>query len=76
MFKDIKILNDEEKNMILIFFLSLGKFDVFNQTKQLNSQKEELNKLYSNAEQEAKKYAPLYLKLGIIFGLAIALILL
>ena len=76
LFNDIKILNNEKKNMILIFFLSLGKFDVFNQTKQLDNQKEELNKLYSNAEQEAKKYAPLYLKLGIIFGLAIALILL
>ena len=76
LFKDLKILSEEEKNMIFIFFLSLGKFDVINQTKQLEGQKEEINKFYKNAEQEAKKFGPLYLKLGIIIGLGVALILL
>ncbi|MDD4815811.1 MAG: hypothetical protein PHQ62_01555 [Clostridia bacterium] len=76
LFKDIKILNNEEKNVINIFFLSLGKFDVINQTKQLQGQKEQLNLLYKTAEQEAKKFAPLYLKMGIIAGLLLALLLL
>ena len=76
LFKDIKILNTEEKNIINIFFLSLGKLDVINQTKQLQGQKEQLNLLYKTAEQEEKKFAPLYLKMGIIAGLLLALLLL
>ena len=42
LFKDIKILKDEEKNIIHLFFVGLGKLDVINQTKQLDSQKIEL----------------------------------
>lgn len=73
-FEGIKILNDDEKNVVCMFLKTLGKFDAFNQTKQLASQKQELNLLYKSAEEEAKKYAPLYIKLGIIAGLVVALI--
>lgn len=74
LFKDIKILNDEEKNVICMFFKSLGKLDVYNQTKQLTNQKEEISKLHKVVEEEAKKYAPLYLKIGIILGLIVVLL--
>ncbi|MDD3397563.1 MAG: stage III sporulation protein AB [Clostridia bacterium] len=75
LFKDIKILNDEEKNILNLFFLSLGKLDVLNQIKQLEAQKEQLKQFYLKAEKDAQKYVPLYMKLGIIFGLTIAIIL-
>lgn len=76
LFKNIKILNEEEKNILNLFFLSLGKLDVANQIKQLDGQKEQIKSFYLKAEQEAQKYGPLYMKLGIILGLTIALILL
>jgi len=74
LFKDMKILNEEEKNILNLFFFSLGKLDVANQIKQLKGQKEQIKQFYLKAEQEAQKYVPLYMKLGIIFGLAFALI--
>lgn len=74
LFKNIKILNDDEKNILLIFFKSLGKFDTYNQTNQLENQKNEIASLHKTAEEESKKYTPLYMKLGIILALVVALI--
>lgn len=74
LFTGIKILNDEEKAFLEIFFKSLGKFDALNQTSQLENQKAELFNFYKKADEEAKKYAPLYSKLGVIVGLVIALL--
>ena len=74
MFVGIKILHEEEKSFLEIFFKTLGKFDAINQTSQLENQKVELGMLYKKADEEAKKYAPLYSKLGIIVGLVIALV--
>lgn len=74
LFKNIKILNDDEKNIILLFTKTLGKFDVPRQSQQLTSQKEELSALYKKADEEAKKFGGLYIKLGVILGLVIALI--
>lgn len=74
LFCNIKILSNDEKQLLILFLTSLGKFDVFNQSKQLENQEKELELLRKNAEDEAKKYGPLYLKLGVILGLAIALI--
>ncbi|MDD2227408.1 MAG: stage III sporulation protein AB [Clostridia bacterium] len=74
LFREIKILNSEEKNILNLFFMSLGKLDVSNQIKQLENQKEQIKRYYQKADEEAKKYVPLYMKLGIIFGLLLALI--
>lgn len=74
-FKDIKILKDEEKNVILNFLLELGKLDVFNQTKQIENSKFRFKEILEGCNEEKKKYGNLYLKLGIILGLLIALIL-
>lgn len=74
-FKDIKILKDGEKNVILNFLLELGKLDVFNQTKQIENSKLRFKEILEGCNEEKKKYGNLYLKLGIILGLLIALIL-
>lgn len=76
LFKGIKILSQEEKNIIMSYFQSLGKFDVLNQSKQIESEISDLRAFQKNAEIEEKKYASLYFKIGIILGLAIALVLL
>ncbi|MBQ4535494.1 MAG: stage III sporulation protein AB [Clostridia bacterium] len=73
-FEGIKILNDDEKDVIILFLKSLGKFDAYNQTQQLQSQRKQINNFFQSAEEQQKKYAPLYLKLGIIAGLTFALV--
>lgn len=74
LFCGVKILNEEEKAFLEIFFKTLGKFDAFNQTSQLENQKLELFNFYKKADEEAKKYAPLFSKLGVIVGLVVALL--
>ncbi len=74
-FKDVKILKDEEKHIMLNFFTELGKLDVFNQTKQIENSKIKFKEVLEFCSDEKKKYGTLYLKLGIILGLLIALIL-
>ena len=74
LFVGIKVLNDDEKNVLAIFFKSLGKFDAFNQTNQLANQQDQLAQFFKKAEEDAKKFGTLYIKLGIIAGLVIVLI--
>ncbi|MBR5012961.1 MAG: stage III sporulation protein AB [Clostridia bacterium] len=74
LFIGIKILHEEEKSFLEVFFKTLGKFDAINQTSQLENQKAELGAFYKKADEEAKRFAPLYSKLGIIVGLVIALV--
>ena len=74
-FKEVKILKDEEKHVILCFFSELGKLDVYNQTKQIENSKIKFQEIVNSCTEEKKKYGTLYLKLGIILGLLIALIL-
>ena len=74
LFENIKILNEDEKNVLAIFFKTLGKFDAFNQTNQLANQQVQLAQFFTKAEEDAKKYGTLYIKLGIIAGLVIVLI--
>ena len=73
-FEGIKILNDDEKSILLTFTKTLGKFDAPRQVDQLANQKQEILNLYNKAEEDAKKYGSLYIKLGVILGLVIALI--
>ena len=74
LFANIKILSEDEKNVLTIFFKSLGKFDAFNQTNQLDNQQAQLADFFRKAEEDAKKFGALYIKLGIIAGLVIVLI--
>lgn len=74
LFLNIKILGEDEKNVLATFFKSLGKFDAFNQTNQLANQQIQLADFFQRAEEDAKKFGTLYIKLGIIVGLAIVLI--
>ena len=74
LFLDIRILNEDEKNVLAIFFKSLGKFDALNQTNQIDGHQTQISQLFKKADEETKKFAPLCTKLGIICGLVIVLI--
>lgn len=76
LFKNIKILKDDEKKIVYSFFAELGKLDVYNQTKSLENYKGKFSATLGSCEEEKKKYGSLYIKLGIIFGVLVALLLL
>jgi len=74
LFKNITILNADEKESIFLFFKSLGKTDVLNQVAIIDGTLE-INKSYLNkANEEGKKYSTLYTKLGIMLGALVALL--
>ena len=74
LFKDITFLKDSEKDIILPFFKSLGRSDVESQSKEIKNYQNRFEQLSSISLQENKKYGSLSIKLGIIFGLFIAVI--
>ncbi len=73
-FNDIKILKKEEKDLIFSFFNSLGRLDAYSQSKEIKSYQNKINEFYNEANDECKKYASLFIKLGIIFGILVCLL--
>lgn len=71
---EIKILKKEEKDLIFLFFNSIGKLDAYSQSKEIKMYQNKVNEYYLQASDECKKYAGLYIKLGIIFGILICLL--
>lgn len=76
LFKNIKFLNENEKEDILLFFKNLGKTDVFNQVDIIKSKTESVKGQCEKLKKECEKFCPLYTKLGILSGLFLALIIL
>ena len=74
LFDEITILKKEEVELLQNFFCTLGKFDVYNQTKELNLYSMKFNELYKVANEECKKYASLVTKLALIVGLLVCLL--
>ena len=68
--------NGEEKDFIFLFFKCLGRLDASEQTKEIENFKTRFLEMKSKADAEHKKYGSLYLKLGFIAGLFIAVLLL
>ncbi len=75
LFEKIKILKDDEKHNVYMFFNELGKLDVYNQTKQIQNYKQKFNDIIKSCSEDKKKYGSLYMKLGIITGLLFSLLL-
>ena len=73
-FNEIKILKKEEKDIIFSFFSSLGRFDASSQSKEIKMYQNKIDELYDVSNDECKKYASLFIKLGIIFGILVCLL--
>lgn len=73
-FKSAGILKQDEKDFILLFLRTLGRSDVENQTKEIQSFIGRFNEIKVQCDQEQKKYGSLSLKLGVVAGLFIAII--
>lgn len=74
--KHIKILKDEEKDIIFNFFSQVGHFDLLGQTRQIENYNKLFEDIEKTAEIEKNKFSPLFIKLGLIIGVVISLILL
>lgn len=73
-FKNANILKQEEKDFILLFLKTLGRSDVENQTKEIQSFVARFGDIKQQCDVEQKKYGSLSLKLGVVAGLFLAII--
>lgn len=71
---DLKFLKEEEREEAKHYFSMLGRSDVDSQKKFCSSQKSILEEKKLSSEREAKTHGELYLKLGLIAGLAIVIL--
>ncbi len=69
LFKNCPLLKSEEKEMVFLFFKSLGRSDVLGQTKEIQNFLKRFDDSLSKCAAENKKYGSLCFKLGIIAGL-------
>jgi stage III sporulation protein AB len=70
------VLREEEAQTLYLLFNALGKSDLESQKKTIENFIAGINDNYKKACDEHKKNSSLYLKLGLLFGIAIALLLL
>ncbi len=75
LFKNCNILKQDEKEMIFLFFKSLGRTDVIGQTKEIQNFLKRFDDKLNKCLSDNKKYGSLCFKLGIIAGLFIVVIL-
>lgn len=75
LFAGMKLILDDEKNILFSFFKSIGHFDLQGQTKQIENYIKIFENYEKQTEIEKTKFAPLFTKLGLIIGVIISLIL-
>ncbi len=75
LFKGMNFLKQNEKDTIFLFFKSLGRSDLDNQSKELKNYEKRFEELSTLATTENKKYGTLSIKLGIVAGLMVVVLL-
>ena len=74
-FKNADCLKNDEKELILLFFKTLGRSDVENQTKEIQTFISRFQDVKKVCDEEQKKYGKLSVKLGIVAGLFFVVVL-
>ena len=74
LFKGINFLKDDEKDIIFMFFKTLGRSDVDSQSKEIKNYQNRFEEISTKTTAENKKYGSLSIKLGIIAGLFLVVI--
>ena len=67
-------LKQEEKSGIEEYFQTLGKGDSLSQKTYFSAMKERLDIKRKDAQEQAKKYGDLYVKIGFLFGLFVLIL--
>lgn len=75
LFKKNSMLSQDEKQTIFLFFKSLGRYDAQSQIIEIEHFQQKFEQLEKSADAENKKYSALYIKLGLLFGVLIAILL-
>ncbi|MBQ8614963.1 MAG: hypothetical protein IJ415_00110 [Clostridia bacterium] len=74
-FKEIKILEEEEKNQLEMIIKNIGKYDAKNEINQLDSFLIEVDEKLKKAEADKNKLCPMILKLSLLFAIGLAILL-
>lgn len=74
LFSKLDFLKNNEKDYVFLFFRTLGRSDVENQTKEIQIFIKRFCEIKDVCDAEQKKYGVLSLKLGVIAGLFFAVI--
>ena len=74
LFKGIAFLSEQEKESIFNFFSSLGRVDIFNQVEQIELFIKTNSEYCNESSKQCTKNCALYTKLGIMFGLLVAIL--
>lgn len=74
-FKEIKILEIEEKNQLEMIIRNIGKFDAKNEISQLDSFLIEIDEKLKKAEIDKNKLCPMIIKLSLLFAVGLAILL-
>lgn len=74
LFNNVKIINEQEKDALFMFFKQLGKTDIYSQIDIIKNKIETTKIVCEKLKKDCEKYCPLYTKLGILAGLFLALI--
>ena len=72
---DFPYLTTKQKQLVGDYFLMLGKSDYKSQSEFLKNYRVEIEKEKTSSFEEYKKFSALYVKLGFLFGLILAILL-
>ena len=72
----LKFFNEHERTFVSDYMKNIGQGDKNSQSQFLESSENQIEKYLDDAIEEDKKYRPLCIKLGFLFGLIILIILL
>ncbi len=72
----LKFFNEHERTFVSDYMKNIGQGDKNSQSQFLESSEKQIEKYLDDAIEEDKKYRPLCIKLGFLFGLIILIILL
>ncbi|MBE5752681.1 MAG: hypothetical protein E7343_01265 [Clostridiales bacterium] len=73
-FPEIGYLENEEMRVVCDYFNSLGKGDSYTQKSYFSTASIQIEEYRKKSESDYKRYADLYVKLGVLFGLAIIIV--
>lgn len=74
LFNGISFLKEDEKDVIFMFFKSLGRSDVDSQSKEIKNFQARFETISTGAINDNKKYGKLAIKLGIVAALFIVVL--
>lgn len=74
LFAGINFLKENEKDVLFLFFKSLGRSDVQSQSKEIKQFQKNFETFSSSATSDNKKFGSLSIKMGIVCALLIAVL--